>query len=143
MFRNILVALDQSPTAQRALREACDLAESLNARLTIISVVPQIPAFALRAGIDIAALEKEAEAETDKLLREAVASLPEGLPVTTVLKHGHAGEEIVRQIEAGDHDLVAMGSRGLGRMSANLFGSVGGYVHYHAHATMLVVHAEK
>jgi nucleotide-binding universal stress UspA family protein len=143
VFRNILVALDQSPTAQRALRDACDLAEALNARLTIISVAPQIPAFAFRAGIDVAALEREAEAETDKLLREAVASLPEDLPVTTVLKRGHAGEEIVRQIEAGDHDLVAMGSRGLGRVSTNLFGSVGGYVHFHAHVTMLVVHPEK
>jgi nucleotide-binding universal stress UspA family protein len=143
VFRNILVALDQSPTAQRALREARDLADALNARLTIISVAPQIPAFAFRAGIDVAALEREAEAETDKLLREAVASLPEDLPVTTVLKRGHAGEEIVRQIEAGDHDLVAMGSRGLGRVSTNLFGSVGGYVHFHAHVTMLVVHPEK
>jgi nucleotide-binding universal stress UspA family protein len=81
-------------------------------------------------------------AAAEKLLREAVASLPEGLPVTTVLKHGHPGEEIVAQLEAGDHDLLVMGSRGLGRVSSNLFGSVGGYVHYHAHVAMLVLHPE-
>jgi nucleotide-binding universal stress UspA family protein len=114
MFRDILVALDQSPTAQRALAEATELAEALNSRLTIISIVSPIPSFAYRAGIDVGALEQEAEKETEKLLREAVAGLPEGLPVTTVLKHGHPGEEIVKQIEAGDHDLVVMGSRAWG-----------------------------
>jgi nucleotide-binding universal stress UspA family protein len=143
MFRDILVALDQSPTAQRALAEATELAEALNSRLTIISIVPPIPSFAYRAGIDVGALEQEAEKETDKLLREAVAGLPEGLPVTTVLKHGHPGEEIVKQIEAGDHDLVVMGSRGLGRVTANLFGTVGGYVHFHSRIAMLVVHPDQ
>jgi nucleotide-binding universal stress UspA family protein len=143
MFRDILVALDQSPTAQRALAEATELAEALNSQLTIISIVPPIPSFAYRAGIDVGALEQEAEKETDKLLREAVAGLPEGLPVTTVLKHGHPGEEIVKQIEAGDHDLVVMGSRGLGRVTANLFGTVGGYVHFHSRIAMLVVHPDQ
>jgi nucleotide-binding universal stress UspA family protein len=143
MFRDILVALDQSPTAQRALAEATELAEALNSRLTIISIVPPIPSFAYRAGIDVGALEQEAEKETDKLLREAVAGLPEGLPVTTVLKHGHPGEEIAKQIEAGDHDLVVMGSRGLGRVTANLFGTVGGYVHFHSRIAMLVIHPDQ
>jgi nucleotide-binding universal stress UspA family protein len=125
------------------LAEATELAEALNSRLTIISIVPPIPSFAYRAGIDVGALEQEAEKETDKLLREAVAGLPEGLPVTTVLKHGHPGEEIVKQIEAGDHDLVVMGSRGLGRVTANLFGTVGGYVHFHSRIAMLVIHPDQ
>jgi nucleotide-binding universal stress UspA family protein len=145
MFRNILVALDQSRTSQRALAEATDLAEALNARLTIISVAPPVPPYAYRAGVDVGALEKEVEEETEKTMREAVEGLPKDLPVTTVIKHGHPGEEIVKQIEAGDHDLVAMGSRGLGRVSANLFGTVGGYVHFHARTStaMLVIHPEQ
>jgi len=143
MFRHILVALDLSPTAQRALGEATELAEALNSRLTIISIVPPIPSFAYRAGIDVGALEQEAEKESEKLLRDAVASLPDDLPVTTVLKHGHPGEEIVKQVKAGEHDLVVMGSRGLGRVTANLFGTVGGYVHYHSRVAMLVVQPEE
>jgi nucleotide-binding universal stress UspA family protein len=143
LFRDILVALDQTATAQRALGEAIELAEALNSRLTIISIVPPIPSFAYRAGIDVGALEQEAEKETEKLLRDSVAGLPEDLPVTTVLKHGHPGEEIVKQIDAGDHDLVVMGSRGLGRVTANLFGTVGGYVHFHSHVAMLVVHPDE
>jgi len=143
VFRNILVALDESPTAGRALKEATELAEALNARLTIISVVPPMPSFAYRAGIDISALEREAEAETEKLLGDAVSGLPDGLPVTKVLKHGHAGEEIVAQVKAGDHDLLVMGSRGLGRVTANLFGTVGGYVHYHSQVAMLVIQPQE
>ncbi len=142
MFRNILVALDQSQTSQRAMAEATELAQILNARLTVISVVPPMPGYAYRAGIDLGALKREAEAETEKLLRDSVAGLPDDLPVTTVLKHGHPGEEIVKQIEAGDHDLVVMGTRGLGRVTSNLFGTVGGYVHFHSRTAMLVVHPE-
>jgi nucleotide-binding universal stress UspA family protein len=115
----------------------------MNARLTLISVAPQIPGLAYRAGVNVAAMEREAEAEADKILREAVASLPNDLPATTVLKHGHAGEEIVKQIEAGGHDLVVLGSRGRGRVASNLLGSVGADVHFHARVAMLVVYPDQ
>jgi nucleotide-binding universal stress UspA family protein len=142
MFRDILVAIDGSPTSRRALEEAARLAEALNARLTLIAVSPEVPGYAYRSGVDVGALEREAETETERILREAVDSLPEGLPVTTVLKHGNPGERIVEQIEAGGHDLLAMGSRGRGRLTTSLFGSVGAYVHYHSRVAMLVIHPE-
>jgi nucleotide-binding universal stress UspA family protein len=143
VFRNILVAIDSSPASERALEEARDLAQVFNARLTIISVAAQVPGLAYRAGVNVQAMEEEAETETDKLLRAAVDGLPEGLPVTTVHKRGHAGDEIVKQIEAGEHDLLVMGSRGLGRVATNLFGSVGAHVHYHSRVAMLVVQPEE
>jgi nucleotide-binding universal stress UspA family protein len=142
VFRDILVAIDGSDTAQRALEAAAELAEALNSRLTIIAVAPEVPPFAYRSGIDVGALELEATNETEKLLRKAVEALPEDLPVTTVMKHGHTGEQIVEQIRAGEHDLLAMGSRGRGRVVTSLFGSVGAYVHYHARIAMLVIHPE-
>ncbi len=142
VFRNILVAIDGSDTARRALGAAAELAEALNSRLTIIAVSPEVPSFAHRSGVDVRALESEARNETDKLLRDAVDSLPEGLPVTTVLQRGNAGERIVEQLTSGGHDLLVMGSRGRGRVAANLLGSVGGYVHYHANVPLLVIHPE-
>jgi nucleotide-binding universal stress UspA family protein len=143
VFRDILVAIDGSEPAARALEEAGELAQAMNARMTLISVAPQIPGLAYRAGVNVAAMEREAEAEADKILREAVASLPDDLPATTVLKHGHAGEEIVKQIEAGGHDLVVLGSRGRGRVASNLLGSVGADVHFHARVAMLVVYPDE
>jgi len=142
VYRNILVALDSSEIAARALREAADLALALNARLTIVSVVPDLPGITYRAGIDVKALEVQAQAEVDALLREAVDSLPKELPVTTVLRKGNPGPEIVGQVERGEHDLIVMGTRGRGRVTSNLFGSVAGYVHFHARVAMLVVHPE-
>jgi nucleotide-binding universal stress UspA family protein len=142
VFRNILIALDSSSTARRALEAAGELAIALNARLTIISVAPEIGGAAVGAGVDMEALARDAENETHNLIREAVESLPEELPVTTVLKHGNAGERIVEQIEAGDHDLLVMGSRGRGRVAENLLGSTAAHVHFHASVAMLVIHPE-
>ena len=139
MYRNILVALDSSEIAARALAEAAELALALNARLTIVSVAPDLPSAAYRAGIDIKALEAEVQAEVDALLRQAVDSLPEGLPVTTVLRRGNPGAEIVGQIERGEHDLIVMGSRGRGRVTSSLFGSVAAHVHFHSRVAMLVL----
>jgi nucleotide-binding universal stress UspA family protein len=139
MFRDILAAIDSSPTSQRALEAAGELATALNSRLTVISVAPGVPGGAYRSGVDVKQLEHEVEAETEKMLREAVESLPPRLPVTTVLKHGNAGERIVEQIENGQHDLVVMGSRGRGRVAVNLFGSVAAHVFFHSHVAMLVI----
>ena len=143
MFREILVAVDSSPTAQRALETAGELAMALNACLTVISVAPEVSGGAAQAGVDVQALEDKVETETQRLLREAVDALPEELPVTTVLKHGHAGERIVEQLAAGGHDLLVMGSRGRGRFVSNVFGSVAAHVHYHASVAMLVIHPEE
>jgi nucleotide-binding universal stress UspA family protein len=142
MYRNILVALDSSEIAARALADAAELALALNAKLTVVSVAPDLPSFAYRAGIDIKALEAEAQAEVEALLRKAVDSLPEGLPVTTVLRRGNPGAEIVGQIERGRHDLVVLASRGRGHVTSNLFGSVAAYVHFHSRVTMLVLQPE-
>jgi nucleotide-binding universal stress UspA family protein len=142
-FREILAAIDSSPTAQRALVVAGELAMALNSRLTVISVAPEVSGAAPQAGVDVEGLREEVEDETQRLLREAVESLPEELPVTTVLKHGHAGERIVEQLEAGGHDLVVMGSRGRGPVVSRLFGSTAAYVHFHASVAMLVIHPEK
>jgi nucleotide-binding universal stress UspA family protein len=139
MFRDILAAIDSSPTAQRALETAGELAMAVNARLTVISVAPTVGGAAYRSGVDVRTLEREVESETERLLRQAVESLPAGLPVTTVLKHGHAGPRIVEQIETGGHDLLVMGSRGRGRVASNLFGSVAAHVHFHSRVAMLVI----
>ena len=143
MFRDILVAVDGSPTSTRAVEAAGELAEALNSRLTLIAVAPEVPAFAYRAGVDAEKLEREALAETERVLADAVSSLPRDLPVTKVLKQGNPGERIVEQLEAGRHDLLAMGSRGRGRVASNLLGSTGAHVHFHARVAMLVIHPEE
>lgn len=139
MFREILVALDTSETAQRALERAGELAIALNARLTVISVAPDVTGAAYRAPVDLESLRREVEEETERLLRDAVESLPADLPVTTVHKHGDAGKRIAEQVRAGRHDLLVMGSRGRGRVATNLLGSVAADVFFHSRVAMLVI----
>jgi nucleotide-binding universal stress UspA family protein len=140
MYRNILVAIDGSPTAGRALQHASELAAALHAKLTVMSVVPSIPGYAYAAGVDVNALKREAEREVDERLRAAVDALPGDITVSSFLRHGDAGHEIVKALDDGGYDLLVLGSRGRGRMASTLFGSVGAAVHFHTHVPMLVVH---
>ena len=141
MYRSILVAIDGSPTAGRALQHAGELAQALNARLTVTSVVPNVPAYAYTAqGVSVPALEREAEREVEDQLHSALASLPGGIAVSSLVRHGDPEHEIVNALDEGDYDLIVLGSRGRGRVASTLFGSVGAAVHFHTHVPMLIVH---
>ena len=141
MYRSILVAIDGSPSADNALRHAVALASALRARLRIVSVVTPLPSFAYRAGVDIAALESEAEKEAVERVRTAAVSDPDDVSVTTHVRSGRAGEGIIAEAQEGDHDLIVLGSRGRGRLASTLLGSVGGDVHFQLRTPLLIVHA--
>jgi nucleotide-binding universal stress UspA family protein len=146
MFRNILVAIDGSAHADRALAEAVDLAELGNARLTVITSVPDPSSWLLggaayTGGIDFERLGTETEREYNELLESAVERVPQDLPVTKVLAHGRPAERILEQIKQGGHDLVVMGSRGRGEMRSLLLGSVSHQVLNASRAAVLILHA--
>ena len=73
-------------------------------------------------------------------MRAAADAAPQDISITTRVRMGHAGEQIVAEAEEGGHDLVVLGSRGRGRLASTLLGSVGGDVHFHLHVPLLVVH---
>ena len=141
MFRNILVAVDGSPDADRALAQAIDLAESEHTHLTLMTAVAHIPASAYLTPA-ISALIADTQAEAQAILRRARDRVPEDLPVTTILTDQPIRTALIHQIEAGRHDLVAMGSRGRGAVRSALLGSVSHYVLNHSPVPVLIVHAE-
>jgi nucleotide-binding universal stress UspA family protein len=143
MFRNILVAVDGSRHAEQALMDAIDLAESEHARLTLFTAVlppPTVTYFG--AGAAVAELAHDAEAKAAEILLRAVASVPADVSVTTVLTRQPVVRALLRQIEAGHHDLVVMGSRGRGAVRSALLGSVSHGVLHHSPVPVLIVHAE-
>lgn len=147
MFRDILVAIDGSADARRALGEAIDLAERNNARLTILASVPDPSGWLLTGGayvgaIDFTALAEESEREYRTLLEEAAAAVPDDLPVTKLLAHGPPGDRILDQLRDGPHDLVVLGSRGRGEVRSLLLGSVSHHVLNSSPGAVLVVHAQ-
>jgi nucleotide-binding universal stress UspA family protein len=144
MFRNILVAVDGSPDSDQALTQAIDLAESQNARLTLFSAVVTPPAGAyIGAGGAVAAtIARDAQAETETILRTAAEMVPDQVSLSTVLSSEPVRPALIHQIETGAHDLVVMGSRGRGAVRSVLLGSVSHYVLHHSPVPVLIVHAD-
>jgi nucleotide-binding universal stress UspA family protein len=144
MFHNVLVAIDGSADADRALAEAIDLAESQRARLTLFSavVMPAAAAYIGAGGGVAATLARDAETDTATLLRAAVEQVPDDVSVSAVLSRDPVRTALVHQIEDGAHDLLVMGSRGRGALRSALLGSVSHYALHHSPAPVLVVHAE-
>jgi nucleotide-binding universal stress UspA family protein len=144
MFRNILVALDCSPHAERALQEAVDLARAGNGRLTVLTSIPRPPSWA-NTPTTVAAcqpLAEELERESTDVLRQAIERIPPSIPVTKILTHEPIRSALMHRIKTSDHDLLVMGSRGRGALSASLLGSVSHYALHHSPIPVLVIHAE-
>jgi nucleotide-binding universal stress UspA family protein len=143
MFRSILVALDGSAHAEKALTQAIDLAESEHTRLTLIAGVPKPPsiAFGLNGAVS-ATFESDARAWTEAMLGRARDRVPDDLPVTTILTDKPIRAALMEQIRDGGHDLIAMGSRGRGALRAALLGSVSHYILNHSPIPALIVHAD-
>ena len=143
MFHNILVAVDGSTHADRALTHAIDLAESEHTRLTLITAVAEVPGAAyLMAGVT-GELLRDAYTQGETILRRARDRVPADLPVTTMLTAQPIRLALLRQIRAGHHDLVVMGSRGRGAVRSAFLGSVSHYVLHHSAVPVLIVHAEQ
>ena len=124
--RRILVAIDSSQQAQRALADAVGLALANNARLTVMTVVPKPNVVITGYGVPVYAEDpwERVERECIALLDKSVDRVPAGLPVTKILKHGSPARVIVSEAVTNDHDLIVMGSRARSELRALLFGSV-------------------
>ena len=144
MFHNILVAVDGSPHANRALGEAIDIARGSNARLTIITAVAEPKTgmtMALAAGA-AASLGPSLLTEADRVVRAAADRVPDDISVTTILTEDPIRSAILKRVRAGHHDLVVMGSRGRGAVRSAVLGSVSHHVLHHSPVPVLIVHAD-
>jgi nucleotide-binding universal stress UspA family protein len=144
VFHNILVAVDGSPHADRALSEAIDIARGSHARLTIITAAGEpstAMAMALAAGA-AADLGPALLREADRVLRAAADRVPDDVSVTTILTEDPIRSAILKRACEGHHDLVVMGSRGRGAVRSAVLGSVSHHVLHHSPVPVLIVHAD-
>ncbi len=145
MFRNILVSVDGSTHAERALSEAIDIAVANNARLTILTAIPKSPTW-MCASLAVPApppLDRELERESQQVLRAAEQQVPECVPVTTILTRDRIRDALQKRIADGCHDLLVIGSRGRGAFKASLLGSVSHHALNHSPIPVLVIHADE
>lgn len=145
MFERIVVALDGSELAERALGPAEELARRLDVPLHLVRVADTTW---LRFGANEAALEyaalggelAEEEAQAQQYLDTVRTRLAgRGLTATAEVRRGFAGRELVAV--AGPNDLLVMASHGRTGPARLLLGSVAEEVTRRAAAPVLLIRA--
>jgi nucleotide-binding universal stress UspA family protein len=137
-FSNVLVALDGSEGAAKALDCALSICSAVGARLTAVAVEGKLPAYAASLGeVD------EVKREKDSYFRRVLVDAEEqararGVEVATDLVPGHAAEVITHYAHAHGHDLIVVGHRGH-FLGDYLLGSTADRVAHHAHCPVMVV----
>lgn len=138
VFENILVAVDGSEGAERALDCALSLVERLGGRLTAVAVEGKLPAYAATAG-EVDEVKQEKDRFFRNVLDEAESQARErGVEIKTELVPGHAAEVISHFARAHDHDLIVIGHKGH-FLGDYLLGSTADRVAHHAHCPVIVV----
>jgi nucleotide-binding universal stress UspA family protein len=135
VFHSILVAYDGSADSQAALELAVTLAADQSATLTILTVVPEVPATVT----SVTAGPYDLEGVYTEMQRGAQATVPGDVPVTALLRHGNPAHCIVEA--AADHDLIVMGTHGRGRIGEALAGSVSRAVVHSLRGAVLITRA--
>jgi nucleotide-binding universal stress UspA family protein len=139
-YRNVLVALDGSAASELALVHAVTIAQAYRSRLTLVAVIAPPSLVSWQAPGGMLAVYETEQAELETRLREAADQVPDDLPVTTRLLDGDPARELVRAAHDGHHDLIVMGSRGRGRVSAAALGSVSNHVMHEAGVPVIIIH---
>lgn len=120
VYERILVGTDGSPTAAKAVDRAAELAASVKARLTVVSVGERGRA------------EQVVEAEKQRL----AASV--GIDVDTTTAVGDPAG-VLAELAAG-YDLLVVGNKGMTGASRFFLGSVPNKVSHHSPCSLLIVH---
>jgi nucleotide-binding universal stress UspA family protein len=143
MFSRILVAVDGSPFAERALKYAIELTKEYRAKLIIVHVVLRrfYAVTPSEAGVlATTVFVKELESEGREIITKAEAQVKnEGIEYETKLLQGVPADEIIRTAQSEKVDLIVVGSRGLTEVRAFLLGSVSDKVSHHSKCPVLIV----
>ena len=143
-LRSILVAVDGSDASSMALDYAMDLAKAFSSSLTILTVqeplTPAPPPTMPPAIVE--SYMKEVMVYYDVIVEKALNKVKgsgRGLEVKTLIAKGVAWEKIVEECRNGGHDIVVIGSRGLGCWKGLFLGSVSKRVVEEAPCPVLIV----
>lgn len=122
MFEKILVPIDESENSKRAIKTAVRLAKLTNGKITLMHVYPigtSIVTSSRQHYYELLKEECRKKLENGKLIAHQ-----EGLDVETLMRGGEPVEQILGVAKDGKFDLIVIGARGIGKLSAILLGSV-------------------
>ena len=143
MFEHLLVPLDTSEVAERALPYATELAAQLGSRLHLVSVVSIWTEDARPDGGDTFRLESalaRAREYLDVLQRRLRL---EGLDVVTGVRQGDVAEEVLRCAGEWDCDVIVMCTHGRTGPGRWVYGSVADRLLRQSGIPVLLVRAQE
>ena len=139
-LKKILVPIDFSDCAKKALQYAIPLAKEHQAALKLLYVVPPPYAVGEYGGIDFAQLEADLRVSGDKeLAKLAVEEVRGAVPADTLVRVGSPAREIVEAAKRLDVDAIVISTHGRTGLQHVLLGSVVENVVRRAPCPVLVV----
>jgi universal stress protein A len=131
MISRILVPTDGSEAAQKAARYAIDLAAQLKCSIIVLSVIDNRPLLAQtipaqeNARHIIEPIEEYLKDAAEEYAKEITKICDEnGVRSKLLVTSGHPAEEIIKEAESSNTDLIVMGSHGRSALAAAFLGSV-------------------
>lgn len=144
-YRHLLVGTDGSDTAAHAVRQAALLAQAFGARLTVMTVFTDAPpsetAQIQEQLPDELRWQVTGAAQAEETAHQGVSVAKTlGADAHARVERGEPAEAIIRALDAGDFDLVVVGSRGLSSPTRFLLGNVPNAVSHHAPCDVAIIH---
>jgi len=145
MFTSILVPLDGSSRAERALPVAARIARAEGSRIVLFRALPLPLTSASLFGQDDSSewlLEEEVACATAYLDELKASQVLRDLPVTCVVKDGNPARVILEYAEAQQVDLIVLCSHGRSNLGRWILGNVADHLARYAPMPALVVRAD-
>ena len=144
MFGSIVVGTDGSTTAQEAVRQAIELAKTVNARIHLVSAYEPVSESRLRDERQQVPEDAQwmvnAREDVDAALKEAAQPLQdEGMTVDTFAREGDPADAILDVAEEQNADLIVVGNKGMTGAKRFLLGSVPNKVSHHAPCSVMII----
>ncbi len=138
MYTSLLVPFDGSEFSRKALLRAIELAKIDNGRITVLYTIPRYEEMVEFYRSE--SIKKGLSQEAEKVIEQArtIAKDAKTL-VGAVIREGHAADEIVREADKRESDLIVMGTYGWRGVNKAIMGSTTNRVIMHASTPVLVV----
>lgn len=145
MFKTLLVPVDGSKSAEKALQVACKLAHPDLAKLYILHVPEQVSHEAVLVWGAGAVLMDAPSEEVEDAGRKIAAGARQAATeygitnIEVAIEQGRPARVILERAKAWEVDAVVMGSRGLSNIAGLVVGSVSHKVTHSAGCTVITV----
>jgi nucleotide-binding universal stress UspA family protein len=144
MYKRILVPLDSSELAKKALDHVEKLGETFGSEIILFQVIPFMPVYAAPELVPFVVDEKQKEAAEKYLMDLAEELKKRGFKVATEVKVGmQVAAEIIDFAKERGVDLIVMCTHGYSGITRWVLGSVAHKVLTRAETPILLVHLRR